>query len=134
MHRMAFGALAVALLVGCGASDETAEGTQALASEGGHFRGSFTPEPDPPTTGENALALGLTDAPGVAIDGATLAADPWMPSMGHGSPVAPTSVELGGGDYRIEHLSYTMPGDWEVRVDVSAGGVTDRFVVPLGVQ
>jgi hypothetical protein len=76
----------------------------------------------------------LTGATGSAITGAQLDAEPWMPSMGHGSPVKPSTTEIGAGEYRIEDLSYTMPGKWEVRVDVSAGGVTDRFGVGLDVN
>ncbi len=128
-----FSGVALVLAVACSAPDDAA-GSRSLSSEAAEFRGSFVPEPDPPTTGENSLAVTLTDASGTPVVGANLAAEPWMPSMGHGSPVAPSAVEVGGGDYRIEHLSYTMPGKWEVRIDVDAGGVTDQFRVGLDVN
>jgi len=39
----------------------------------------------------------------------------WMPSMGHGStPVVLERVDV--GTYRASQVFFTMPGDWEIRV------------------
>lgn len=61
---------------------------------------------------------GMTFAP---VTDATLALDPQMPSMGHGSPgsVDPTLVEPGGYEGR---LSLSMTGAWEITVTARRAG------------
>lgn len=45
----------------------------------------------------------------------------WMPSMGHGSsPVTVEKVDV--GTYRASEVFFTMPGDWEIRVQRKSGG------------
>lgn len=57
-----------------------------------------------------------------------------MPAHGHGSNVTPTTAELGGSAYRIEHVVYTMPGLWELRFEIEAGGVSDEATVSWDVE
>lgn len=46
----------------------------------------------------------------------------WMPSMGHGS--SPITVErIDVGTYRASKVFFTMPGDWEIRVQRKSGGL-----------
>jgi hypothetical protein len=58
----------------------------------------------------------------VSVDDATLALDPEMPSMGHGSPgsIAPTLTAP--GRYQGS-LSFSMAGPWETTVTVSEAAV-----------
>lgn len=45
----------------------------------------------------------------------------WMPSMGHGS--SPVTVErISKGTYRASKVFFTMPGDWEIRIQRKVGG------------
>jgi hypothetical protein len=44
----------------------------------------------------------------------------WMPAMGHGS--APVTVErLKDGTYRATNMYFIMPGEWEIRFQISNG-------------
>lgn len=44
----------------------------------------------------------------------------WMPSMGHGStPTITTRVDV--GSYRVTNVFFTMPGEWELRLQVKNG-------------
>lgn len=54
-------------------------------------------------------------------DSYTLAIEPTMPSMGHGSPnnVNPTST--GNGHYKGK-VNFTMTGEWQISVDVKKDG------------
>ena len=54
------------------------------------------------------------------VDG-NLAVVLWMPSMGHGS--SPVTVErIAKGTYRASKVFFTMPGDWEIRIQRKVGG------------
>lgn len=57
------------------------------------------------------------------IDDATLALDPQMPSMGHGSPGSVDPTRVAAGRYEGQ-LSFSMPGEWEVTVSVERAGVS----------
>ena len=82
-----------------------------------------------PVVGLNAIVvtlhsttdMGMTFTP---VDDASFALEPWMPSMGHGSPgsVAPTLVA--DGVYGNGKVSFSMTGAWETRVTVNRGGAT----------
>ncbi len=57
------------------------------------------------------------------VDGFTIAFDPQMTSMGHGSPnnVSPTSA---GGGYYNGKVNFTMTGDWRLNLDLIDAGDT----------
>ncbi len=106
----------------------------ALASETGVFEAHVTATPDPPATGENTLDVHLMDADGNALPGATLEVEPWMPGHGHGSPETPSVEEGSDGMYTVSNVVYSMPGHWEVRIDITHGDTTDRIVAEYDVQ
>jgi len=61
----------------------------------------------------------------------------FMPSMGHGSLPTQVTPEVGEGGkslpgvYRVKDLYFSMPGDWEIQVDLrKAGKRVDRAVLP----
>jgi hypothetical protein len=62
--------------------------------------------------------MGMTFTP--VID-ASFALEPWMPSMGHGSPGSVNPVHVADGVY-LGKVSFSMTGAWETRVTVSRGG------------
>ncbi|MCK6537075.1 MAG: FixH family protein [Polyangiaceae bacterium] len=128
-------ALALAVLPACGSDPEPVARDLAHVTSGkGQFSAAFTPHPDPPTTGDNALDITLRDAHGSPVEGATLQIEPWMPGHGHGSPVVPEIGELGGGSYHATQIDFIMPGYWELTVAVTAHDVRDEFVVPCDVK
>lgn len=55
----------------------------------------------------------------------------WMPSMGHGSsPVTVTKLDT--GTYRADRVFFTMPGDWEIRIQrIVNGAAVDQAVIAL---
>ena len=55
----------------------------------------------------------------------------WMPSMGHGS--SPVTLErIDTGTYRASRVFFSMPGEWELRVQVKNGtDVKDQAVINL---
>ncbi len=75
-------------------------------------------EPDPPTAGhvDMTIELLVDDEP---AEGAQIDVEPWMPAHGHGSSTEAVVHEVGEGLYEVEDLSFSMPGIWEVRIDVA---------------
>ena len=116
-----------------GAQDPTDDGG-VMSSEAGHFEGTFDFDPDPSVTGDNDVHAMLTTTGGEAVVGATLTVEPWMPSMGHGSATTPTAEDMGEGHYHIASIDFTMPGSWEVRIDIDSEHGDDRFVLTREVQ
>ncbi len=55
----------------------------------------------------------------------------WMPSMGHGSsPVRVEKVDI--GTYRATRVFFTMPGDWEIRIQrKSDGNIIEQAILPI---
>ncbi|MCC6215834.1 MAG: FixH family protein [Polyangiaceae bacterium] len=114
----------------CGAPPEPdARDLSGLLSQAGALRGSFTPAPDPPATGDNSLAMQLALVDGAPLVGAALALEPWMPAHGHGTPTVPVVVELGAGSYRADRIHLTMPGHWEIGIRVEWGDTADVFIL-----
>lgn len=113
-------------------NDEQADAT--LVSESGHFEAHVSAMPAEPVTGENTLHMHLMDPAGTALDGATVAVEPWMPAHGHGSPETSVVEEGSDGMYTISNVVYSMPGHWEVRIDISHGESRDRIVAEFDVK
>ena len=128
--------LVLAIGAGCGDADDS----EPEANDGqvesalGEFQGVFAHDPVSPQTGEATLDMELTDASGAAVAGADISVEPWMPAHGHGSPETPQVSETEAGRYQVTNIVYSMPGEWELRIDVDAGGTTDRFVLTYDVQ
>jgi hypothetical protein len=127
-----------ALSVACGASDDDERNNSgedaALVSQSGHFEAHLSPTPAAPVTGENTLHIHLMDPEGNGLTGASVAVEPWMPAHGHGSPEEPVVEEASDGVYTVSNLVYSMPGHWEVRIDITHDDTSDRLVAEYDVQ
>jgi hypothetical protein len=96
-------------------------------TEGGHFKASVASELDPLVLNQiHNWILHLETPDGQPVEGATLAVDGGMPQHLHGFPTAPeVTQDLGGGDYLIEGIRFSMSGWWTLTLDVEAAGQTD---------
>jgi hypothetical protein len=119
-------------LVACGSTGGgSAPGTFSgdpvadVMSESGSVHMTARTSPNPIERGEVALQVKAMDTKGVALDGVTMSAVPWMPAMGHGTSVVPTVTPKGNGIYELTNVNLFMPGHWEVRITMS-GAVTDK--------
>jgi YtkA-like len=104
-------------------------------SDRGMFVGSWSSVPgDPPINVVHEWVLHIETSDGEPVEGAMITVDGDMPAHGHGMPTRPeVTAELGGGDYRVEGMSFQMGGYWIVDVTITAGGETDliRFGLEL---
>ncbi len=144
--------LTALLLAGCGgkAQAPTAEKTDMGSME--MASGEKSPAALPPVTSEQGLfvvqatsqldplainqlhawILHVETPDGQPVEGATITVDGGMPAHNHGLPTEPqVTEELGGGDYRLEGVKFSMPGLWELRITITANGKTDTAVLQL---
>ncbi|MGE0481594.1 MAG: hypothetical protein AB7Q17_14095 [Phycisphaerae bacterium] len=56
----------------------------------------------------------------------SLGVDAAMPGHGHGMNVTPLVRNLGAGRFVVNGLLFHMPGYWEIYIDLTRGGVTER--------
>ena len=124
-----------ALTTGCAEVEPVSrlERVDEAVTDGGLYTLSLTPEPDPPVAGPAALGLRIIDADGADVEGASIALDVWMPDHGHGVSQPPIVSDEGGGEYTAE-WTYSMPGYWELTVEVSGPGGDDNVVVAYDVR
>jgi hypothetical protein len=120
------------VLSGCGAGQSApAEGfvanctkdqaVQTLTSQNGAYT-FYVCAIAAPAVGFDSFTYLVTDQSGAPQDGLTLAVQPWMPYMGHGSPGNgnATGTPSGVGQYQISNVVFQMAGEWQLRTTVSA--------------
>lgn len=78
------------------------------------------------------VPFSLTDANGAPLTGASVRVSGGMAMHGHGLPTSPVVEELGGGNYVIKGLKFSMDGEWQLRLSVTAGSVADTVDYEFG--
>lgn len=125
-------------ILSCGDSDTPENDTQESgasgvyeSAEGVVFDLGF--EPDPPQAGEVELVMDISvdDQP---LEEAEIEVEPWMPAHGHGSNTEAVVHEVRDGVYDVEDLTFSMPGHWELTIDLQAPEMTSTLVVDLDVE
>ena len=71
-------------------------------------------------------------ADGQVVENAQLSVDGGMPEHNHGFPTAPEITEdLGGGDYLLEGVKFSMAGWWELKLNIDDGEQSDQVTFNL---
>lgn len=106
-----------------------------LISDGGTYHLDLTLDPAEPVAGEEVLAslLVMTRADMASLTDATVEIEPWMPMHGHGISDPVAVEELGDGLYEGRFV-FSMPGSWELRIQIEAEPGTDGATAPVEVQ
>jgi len=104
------------------------DGTMTRMSGSDRFRVSMRSNVDPvPLSHIHSWTLHLETPDGVAVDDARIGVYGDMPAHRHGLPTRPKVTEnLGGGDYLIEGVKFTMPGRWQLILIITADGKRDK--------
>lgn len=77
----------------------------------------------------HAWQLHVDAADGSPVSGARIVFDGGMPQHGHGFPTKPrVTGERAPGVYVLEGVKFSMPGWWDLRLDIRAGDVADTAV------
>ena len=73
------------------------------------------------TRGANVFEVRVTAVQGgQPLDGLGVSLVPWMPAMGHGTPVTSVIRPQGSGRYLVENVTFFMPGHWLLRMSFAA--------------
>jgi hypothetical protein len=112
------------------ASHEQLDRSLDKATERGSFRVSLRSLSDPiPMNRIHSWAIRLSDRNGQALSGATIRFAGGMPAHRHGFPTEPRIIAgRAPGEYLLQGLRFSMPGWWEIRLAVEAGGRVDGVV------
>jgi hypothetical protein len=104
--------------------------SRVKASEKGVYQVTIEPEEGPPTLGAlHSWLLTLETPTGQPVKDATILVDGGMPEHEHGLPTSPVvSAHLGGGQYRVEDVKFTMAGWWQLRFAITAPAGSDNAV------
>lgn len=120
-------------LAGCAETEEPTDTGGGVRTDDGLYDLALAPDPDPPVAGDAALEIAIAVvATGAALEGATVTVEPWMTDMGHGTPEPPAVEEIGGGVYRAT-WTYSMPGTWDVTIQVDGEAGVDSATVAYDV-
>jgi len=92
------------------------------------FRVSIRSNVDPLPLGRiHSWTVHIETPEGVAVEDAQIIVDGRMPAHKHGLPTEPRLTEiLGSGDYLVDGVKFSMPGQWELTLIITAGGVWDE--------
>ena len=121
------------LVFGCGSSsqgskDQLEQGqTLTVASDANRVTMQIQAEGDHYAQGRNAFLVQF-DPPTTVL----VSAKAFMPVHGHATPAAPTISQQDDG-YRISDFIFSMPGLWNVTLDVAVDSKTDAVEFKLDV-
>jgi hypothetical protein len=101
-----------------------------------HFSVAYTTDPSViPVNAFHTWTITVTDADGKPVNDAEISVDGGMPAHGHGLPTQPqVTKKLGDGKYLVEGMKFSMPGEWEMKFTIKAGGMEETVVRTVEVQ
>jgi len=108
------------------------EPQDATAVDSAHFRVSYKSKTEPlPLNQIHSWTLQVDTLEGKPVEKAVILVFGGMPAHRHGLPTQPRVTEIGGGEYLVEGLKFSMTGLWEIWFNIQADGVTDKtkFVI-----
>ncbi len=130
-HRLFIALGLASTLAACSSKGDTASTTTTSAQRAGDFTISTQFSPDPPKQGAETITIGLKDATGHPVKGATVTIASRMPSMSMSGPTL-TAADNGDGTYSAQtNLNYATLWTFDVRAKAGAhrGHVSVKFDV-----
>jgi hypothetical protein len=104
-------------------------------SEEGKYRLSLYSSQFPLQTGViHNWILHVETPEGVPVENTKIYVHGGMPVHRHGFPTNPRVTRyLGNGDYIVEGIKFSMPGEWEIRFNVKEKNKRDRTIFKVNV-
>ncbi|UCG24914.1 MAG: FixH family protein [Chloroflexota bacterium] len=116
-----------------GGAPEGLDTSTEKMTDDGVFHVSISSELDPLALNEiHGWTIHVETADGQAVEGAQISVDGGMPEHNHGFPTEPEiTEELGGGDYLLEGVKFSMAGWWELKLNIAADDQADNITFNL---
>lgn len=113
--------LAAALSAGC-STPQNLDLSLEKHSAKGLYDVTLVPPATPPQLNQlHAWQVKLATASGAAVEGARFTVGGGMPQHGHGYPTKPrVTRELPGGVYVLDGMKFSMPGWWDLKLDIES--------------
>ncbi|MDH5229522.1 MAG: FixH family protein [Gammaproteobacteria bacterium] len=107
-----------------------------IYSEKKLFKLTLTSKINPPPLSKiHQWVLHLETAEGKPIEQAHVQVYGGMPMHKHGFPTHPQVTQsLGKGNYLIDGIKFSMPGHWEIWLNVQVGKQRDKAIVKLNIS
>ena len=87
-----------------------------------------------PFVGDFQICHILLKRDAVKISGAVISIDGGMKTHGHGLPTSPKLIPTDlPGQYSIEGLKFSMPGDWVIGFRITANELSDQSIFKLSI-
>ncbi|UCG77798.1 MAG: FixH family protein [Nitrospirota bacterium] len=103
-------------------------GSISMNTDNGNFAVKLSVHDKEMKVGKNRLDIMIEDKEGHAVKDANIEVVPWMPGMGHGVDEKAVIKGEGNGMYIAENVVINMGGEWEIRISVNKGELTDIAV------
>lgn len=112
--------LAALSLAGCATPPADLDLSLLKASSGGAYQVALVPPPAAPAINQiHSWTVKVSDTTGKPVHDAVFTVGGGMPQHGHGLPTKPrVSTEVESGSYRIDGMKFSMPGWWEIKLDI----------------
>jgi len=127
--RMLYAGIAIILVL---ASGRAWGASMEKPSDEGLFTVTLKMTAQHPAVGDNPFTLTIRDArSGAGVEKAAIEVIPWMTMHGHGSSKKAAVRETGGGLYTVHNVYFTMPGTWDLMVNINKKGKKDSLTFTL---
>ncbi len=112
--------------------EHTVKQERSQLSRQKHYQVTLVQVPRHQVMQEESWLIRVTTADGNAVDDASINVMGGMPEHGHGLPSQPAvSRAQAPGEYRVEGLSFSMPGWWEVSFYIARQHLDDTVTFNL---
>lgn len=115
------------LLTGCG-TPAGLDLSLDKQTESGVYRVALLPPAQAPAINQmHSWQVKVATLDGTPVHGAKFVVDGGMPQHGHGLPTQPrVTREVGDGTYALDGMKFSMPGWWEVKLDIQSPRGADK--------
>ena len=111
--------------------------TVGRSTSWGSFYVAYTSSPSPIPLGELfGLTVTVSDSAdhSKGLGDSTIAVEALMPTHHHGMNLHPRVTAIGDGRFAVDGMLFHMPGPWQILIDVTRDGVTERAVFDVAVE
>jgi hypothetical protein len=116
------------LVSGCGTPPTNLDLSLEKQSTSGMYRVALVPPSQAAAINQiHSWRVKLATPDGTPVHGAKFQVDGGMPQHGHGLPTQPrVTREVGDGTYALDGMKFSMPGWWEVKLDIQGAPGADK--------
>ena len=109
-------------LAGCATRPDNLDLSLERPTVAGLYKVALEPPQALPAINQiHAWTVKVSDAAGKPVHDAIFAVGGGMPQHGHGLPTNPRITrEIESGTYRLDGMKFSMPGWWEIKLDIQA--------------